>query len=97
MTKREKQFFSLIQVAANEAGAKFFMDSGEGRPIITDDLDGEDFSGWLIPQALTAEFEQSWKNGTQNDDSKWDEFFTFAEWEKNGERVIIRFNKHAAA
>ncbi|MCL2749518.1 MAG: hypothetical protein FWE96_00705 [Coriobacteriia bacterium] len=39
------RFFKLVQQQAEREGCVFFMDSGEGREIITEDLDGEDASG----------------------------------------------------
>lgn len=97
MTVREKRFFALVQATAAAAGGKFFMDCGEGRALDTKELEGEDFSGWLIPQVLVPEFEPLWTKGSQSSESRWDEFYTFAEWEQSGEAVQIRFNKHTTA
>ena len=40
--------------------SKFFMDCSEGREIETDEISGEDISGWLIPMSQVLEFEKEW-------------------------------------
>ena len=94
MTKEER-FFNLIKEAASAKKCVFFMDCGEGRELIDDLYDGEDLSGWLIPEERAGEFlgvrkkDQEWENDC------WMEFFCYAEWSKDEKgKVEIHFMKY---
>lgn len=94
MTK-EQRFFELIKKAAAEKNAVFFMDSGEGNEIIDDLYDGEDLSGWLIPENLVEQFKQVRENEEEWKTDDWLEFYCFAEWHKDAEgKVFIEFNSY---
>ncbi|MFR5772755.1 MAG: hypothetical protein ACLUE7_05530 [Lachnospirales bacterium] len=70
----------------------FFLDSGEGRELFTDNLEGEDLSGWLIPKSQAEEFENLWKQ--KGDLTKWNDFVCFAVWEKEDDDIKIYFRKY---
>lgn len=52
------EFFKIVQKRAKETGHIYFLDTGEGHELITDELDCEDLSGWLIPNAKVKNFEK---------------------------------------
>jgi hypothetical protein len=90
----EERFFDLIQETAAAQGVKFFVSCGEGNELDTEELKGEDFSGWLIPLDRAEAFAKDWKSEDTDALDAWEEFFTFAEWsEKNGVIKII-FQAH---
>lgn len=60
MDERFLRFFSIVQEVAAARGGVFFLDCGEGHDLITDEIDCEDLSGWLIKEADIAEFEPLW-------------------------------------
>ena len=82
------EFFKMVQKRANETGYVYFLDTGEGHELITDELDCEDLSGWLIPQSRVEEFEKDFNDGDTND---WWDFYAFADWEKKGGKITIKF------
>ncbi len=51
------RFFTLVQEAAKEQGAIFFLETGDGHDFENDDLDGADLFGWVIQEAEADEFE----------------------------------------
>lgn len=85
------KFWELIQKAAQARKSVFFGDCGEGRDFETSDMEGEDFSGWLIPQEKVKEFEEEFQNGEVND--KWCDFITFAIWKKSGNDITVDFRQ----
>lgn len=91
MTKEER-FFELIQKEAKKHNAKFFVSSGEGHEIINNELDGEDFSGWLIPLDKTEAFVEVLKKAEGKEfDDKWMKFFIFAIWREKSNGIKIEF------
>lgn len=84
------RFWRLVERSAEDQYCKFYMDSGEGREIVTDELDGEDLSGWLIPVQLVAAFRDDWSIGEANRE-KWSPYYKFARWYKTGEAITIHF------
>lgn len=90
---REERFFGLIQETAAAQGKKFFVSCGEGHELDTEGLEGEDFSGWLIPLNRAEAFLKDWKSEDTDLDA-WGEFFTFAEWAKDGGAIKITFQTH---
>ncbi|WP_102337697.1 hypothetical protein [Collinsella provencensis] len=53
-------YFSIVQEAASELGRVFFLYSGEGHDLITEEIDCENLSGWLVKQDDIEEFESLW-------------------------------------
>lgn len=78
------KYFELIQQEAAKQDKRFFMDTGEGREHITDEMEMEDISGWLVPVELKEEFADYWMlegNPHNNLPDKWDiPFYRFALW-----------------
>lgn len=97
MSIRENNFINLINIEAQKRGATFFVNCGEGREIITDKLDGEDISGWLIPNDKKQDFEAELARVAQGSvlaaviDEKWDEWFCTAVWKSDHDKVTIDF------
>ena len=85
-----ESFFSLVQKAARNEEAIFFLDTGEGRDIILPDMEGEDLSGWLIPTALADSFQREWKNFNA-DLSGWYEYARLAVWQQSADTLQITF------
>lgn len=53
---------------------RFFLESEEGHDFVTEDLDGSDLYGWLVPEVFAAEAENLWKSGEAEelaDFGKW--------------------------
>ena len=84
--KRFEKFFSVVQDAAQKRNCVFFLKAGDGRNYYSQDMDGEDLMGWLIPCEKAEEFERGWLNN--NVDEKWDDFFCFAVWKIENILVI---------
>lgn len=89
--KKFNRFWNLIQETAAKEKAKFFMDAGEGNELVTEDFEGENFSGWLIPTSSANIFEYDWEIGNAHQDI-WDDFYCYAEWKKENGAIIIEFN-----
>ncbi len=74
------------------------MDTGEGREYITDDMEMEDLSGWLIPLERSEEFMQHWAKEEfphNIPDELDDTFYVFAIWSIDDDRKVqIKFNKY---
>nr|DAJ33421.1 MAG TPA: hypothetical protein [Caudoviricetes sp.] len=45
------EFFKIVQKRVKETGHIYFLDTGEGHELITDELDCKDLSDWLILNA----------------------------------------------
>ena len=54
------RYWKLVQDAAAEMDRVFFGFAGEGRDFETLTMEGEDFSGWLVPVKEADTFEQDW-------------------------------------
>ena len=86
-----ERFFKIVREAAEKEGCIFFVDCGEGRDIITDKLEGEDLSGWLIPKILADEFEIEW---LKDDVSvKWNKHWRFAIWNDLNDTINVEFKE----
>lgn len=83
------KFMELVQKEAKKTGKVFFLDAGDGHDFETDELEGEDLTGWLIPSSGAKEFEKVWKDDEVNDD--WSDFFVFAVWKKDNNKIVISF------
>lgn len=86
-----EQFFEIVQAAAKREGCVFFLDCGEGRDLETNDLSGEDLSGWLIPVGKAERFEEEFLAG--NVQEAWNEFMVFAMWHNGPGDIGISFQK----
>ena len=89
------RFFQLIQDEASKQNAVFFAFAGEGRDINLPDMEGEDMSGWLIPQDKADEFEAAWTvDNSMVTLKRWGTFFTWAVWEEHEGKVSISFENN---
>lgn len=89
-TKKFKRFMELVQKEAQQSNSVFFLDAGDGRDFVTDEMEGEDLSGWLIPMSKVEEFTPIWKSDSVDD--AWTDFFCFAVWKSVDADITISFN-----
>ncbi len=85
-------FMEIVQSEARKKGSRFFISSGEGHELITETLECEDLFGWLIPLDREKEF-ISEKIEKKFNEEKWEQFEIFAIWEKEGEKIFVRFQE----
>lgn len=88
-----EEFWKVVQNTAKSQGKVFFLDTGEGRELITDTMEIEDLSGWLVPENQADEFEKEWLQGKDRiwNSDQWDNHFRFAIWHKKGSTVSVEF------
>jgi hypothetical protein len=92
---RFNRFFRLIQEEASRQNAVFFAFAGEGNDLDLPELEGEDMSGWLVPQSCAEKFEAAWMaDNSMVALEQWGGFFTWAVWEKHGGTVTISFENY---
>jgi hypothetical protein len=90
--ERFVRFFSIVQDAASQEGCVFFCWAGEGNEIETDEFEGENLSGWLVPEGLADEFEGQWAAGLGWANDRFDRFVVFAVWSMDDSGTVsIRF------
>lgn len=91
--KKFDKYWALVQETAVKRGEVFFMDTGEGRENVTDDMEMENISGWLVPVELEEEFAKEWGNNIRDE---WDvPFYRFAEWSiSDSGEVEVEFKKY---
>ncbi len=86
------KFHQLIQNEAQKKGSVFFGFCGEGNDFETDEMEGEDLTGWLIPEEKADEFEKKWiVNSSLGNLEEWSDFFIWVEWKRIGEKIEIEF------
>jgi|GEM_PF-6552522 len=88
--QKAHNFTTLVNKAAADLGCIFCMDSGEGREHFTDTLYCEDISGWLVPIDISSDFLAA----KDKHDTRWDEFFRFAQWRISDDNILIDFIKY---
>jgi len=55
-------------------------------------MEGEDLSGWLIPNELAIEFEEIWSSEDKNEiDTKWQKYTKLAQWENIQDIITITY------
>lgn len=86
------RFFSIVQDTASKMGCVFFCWAGEGNEFETDRLDGENLSGWLVPNEFADDFEAQWaaqweENSSPIDD-RFDKYDVFAVWSVDGSGAL---------
>lgn len=90
--ERFERFFSVIQQAAQEKHAVFFLFAGEGHPFTVADMEGEDLSGWLIPAERAAIFECQWaQNNSLSALQGWTDYFVWAVWSFENGTLLVQF------
>lgn len=88
-SKKFVRYFSIVQNKALEKKSVFFLDSGDGKEFETDEMEGENLQGWLVPFERVEEFESKWLK--KEEDDKFIDFFCFVEWEKTENNIEIKF------
>ena len=83
-----RKYFDMVQKKAEAVHCVYFLDCGQGREIITEELDCEDISGWLVPTDKADECEKDYMNFADMD--KWDDWYTWAEWD-NTDGLKVNF------
>lgn len=66
-------FFSAVQDAAKKEKKIFFLDAGDGNEFSTDEMEGEDLLGWLIPEDQAEDFASEFENFKEAEE--WDDFY----------------------
>lgn len=86
-------FWSMVQAQAQRAGGVFFLNCGEGREFETEDMEGEDLFGWLIPAGRAEEFQREWEGAQSPLDvgDEWSGYLTYVVWSAEGGTVSVRF------
>ena len=84
-----KKFFEIIRKEAKKRKSVFFVDCGEGREVFTEDIEGEDLSGWLIPEDKADIFQAEFDAGYVSE--KWNDYVFFAIWKKEEDGISIAF------
>lgn len=74
------RFFGIVQTAAHALGKVFFFWSHEGNDFVTDQLDGGDMSGWLVPMERAEEFDRIWKRSVDDLPDELADTFCIARW-----------------
>lgn len=90
--KRFNRFWEIVQDTAKAQGKVFFLDCGEGREFLFDDMEGEDLRGWFIPLEKVIEFEPEWMKNDVSD--KWTDYIFWAEWKNDNGIVTVEFNTY---
>lgn len=88
-SEKFERFFAFVRKEAEKIGAVFFIDCGEGREHVTDKMEMEDLSGWLIPMEKVNDFEKEFYDNEVS--GKWNSFVRFAIWSMNGDQLRIEF------
>ncbi len=81
-------FFALVQHEAAKRHSVFFLDCGEGNDFETDDIEGGDLRGWVIPEDKADQFEKLWLKGEPGDD--WVDYIEWAEWEGKPQNPTVK-------
>ena len=82
-------FFKQVQSEARKMGKVFFLDCEEGCDGNVDGIETCNLSGWLIPIALSKDFEAVWTKNREDDE--WADYFCFVRW-KNEKGLKIEFD-----
>lgn len=94
---RFNRYWALIQEAAAKKRCVFFGYTGEGRDFSTDTMEGEDFSGWLVPQEHADAFEALWwkDSGELFHTRPLGSGFTFAVWDLENGAITVTFKSYS--
>lgn len=90
-SEKFERFFEAIQESAKKMNCVFFLDCGEGHELSTETLEGEDLTGWLIPNSKADEFGKLFVNGDDLDE--WADFLAFCRWSFVENRVSFSFER----
>lgn len=90
-SEKFNKFWGLVQETAKKKHCVFFGDCGEGRDFENSNMEGEDFSGWLIPEEKVNTFQKEFLKNNVSD--KWCDFIMFAIWNKENDNISVEFKK----
>ena len=86
-------FWKIVQEEASRHDSIFFLDSGEGNEIETEDINAEDLSGWLIPKNQAAEFDIIFQSFNSDAISKkFDNYYMIASWTQAKDSITVTFS-----
>ena len=83
-----ERFFALVQQEAAKQNAVFFLECGEGHDFYTDEMEGEDLRGWLIPNELADKFEEEWSSSAPGEE--WMDYIKWAEWSGSENAPVVK-------
>ena len=86
-TEKFENFFTLVQSTMYKSNCVFFLDAGMGNEFETENLEGEDLLGWVLPMAFADEFEAKWLADECLDDYCC--YYHSVDWGGNPKRVRI--------
>lgn len=96
-SQKFNRFWQLIQDTACKSNCAFFGFAGEGRDFETTEMEGEDFSGWLVPLDDVTAFEALWSKPLSTTMELENAFprakFLFAIWQMNDKAISIKFQE----
>lgn len=84
-------YWNIVQEYAKKQGSVFFLDYGDGRGFETLEMDVEDLSGWLIPEAKAKDFEPVYMSRAEHGKKEWYDFYCFAVWKLDGDNLTVSF------
>lgn len=89
-----ERFFAIVEKAAATLGCVFFADAGDGNDFETEEYEGKELMGWLIPMEEADAFEPFFLANKEVPD-KWEEAFCWAEW-TNPNNPTVKFVKYGS-
>lgn len=90
-SQRFERFFQLVRNEAQKQGCVFFVDCGEGREFVSEDMEGEDLSGWLIPREDADRFQIEFDKNDVSE--KWDDFMKSLCWKQLDGKISVTFEE----
>ena len=92
-SEKFQRFHELVQRQAEKQNGVWFGFAREGNEFETDQMEGENLSGWLIPKKDADEFESEWlKVQGMKGLEKWLRFFKWVEWQMDVDgNVTVEF------
>lgn len=84
-------FFELVQKEAAKLHSVFFLECGECNDFETEQMDGEDLRGWLIPEKQADQFEREWLKDQPGEE--WEPYITWVLWNGEPEKPVIELKQ----
>ena len=89
ISEKFMRYFALVQAEAEKSGNVFFTDGADSNDFETDEMEGVELMGWLIPKEHAEEFQKIYENSGDTDD--WIDYYCWAEWEMKDGEIKIHF------
>ena len=86
-TVKFQNYFSMVQGTMYKSNCVFFLEAGEGNEFETENLEGENLTGWVIPMTLADEFEARWL--ADECLTEYDDYYYLVEWGGNPNHLKI--------